>query len=831
MADLFKIGKTLNHYRILSKIASGGMGDVWLAEDTRLERKLALKLLPAEVASNPERLQRFRQEARATASLNHPNIAHIYEIGESGETHFIAMEFVDGMTLSRYLKSNRPDLATILKIFEGVADGLAKAHASGILHRDLKPDNLMVTHDGQVKVLDFGLAKLLSPPHDDMPQTRDTGITTPGSIMGTPSYMSPEQARGKTAEIDSRSDIFAFGCVLFEALTGAKAFRGEDPVDTLIKIVRDPAPSLTAINADLPHDLERIVRLCLEKDPDDRFQSIKDVAIELRAVRRELSNPTGTDDTIPIFHDRYGKRLSGSTDPDDPRRVTNDTATATQRYRHRAIWPVGVLIVLVVAAACLYWFYLRPNPPIAQIGSVAVMPFENATGNPDIEYLSDGLTEGLINSLSRLPDLAVKARSSVFRYKGKGTDVQQVGKELAVQAVLNGRLQQRGDVLLLNIELVDAGTGNQIWGENYERKVEELSLLENEITRGVALGLRERLSGADALRLSKQNAADPEALPLYLRGRFYWNRRTVPDIERSIDYFQSAIAKDPAYAPAYAGLADAYVVLPAYQPSASHDVYPKARSAAQKALQIDDSLAEAHATLGVVLHEYDWKFTESEEEFKRALDLNPNYATAHHWYAELLLDLGRYDEAVAEIKVAQSLDPLSLIINTAVGTLLTASGKHEEAIVQLQNAIEMDANFARAHLRLAFAYEDLDRFADAAVEYEKHSIASGRPIADAAAEATQLKDAANRLGPEGYWRKLIEIGEKRSEQQTPDAPIPVAQAARYARIGQRENAISILEKAYEQRGPGVLRLNLRAFDPIRSDPRFQRVREKIGLPN
>ncbi|HEX6127176.1 MAG TPA: protein kinase [Pyrinomonadaceae bacterium] len=830
MAELLGIGKPLNHYRILSKIGSGGMGDVWLAEDTRLERKVALKLLPAEVASNPERLQRFLREARATASLNHPNIAHIYEIGQSGETHFIAMEFVEGMTLSRYLITNRPELATILKIFEGVAEGLAKAHASGILHRDLKPDNIMVTQDGLVKVLDFGLAKLISRPETDVSQTPDSGITTPGAIMGTPSYMSPEQARGRTSEIDSRSDIFAFGCVLFEALTGVKAFRGEDPVDTLIKIVRDPAPSMTAINPALPHDLQRIVRLCLEKDPDDRFQSIKDVAIELRDVRRELSNPTGIAETIPILHERYGKRLSALTDPDDTQRVTNDSAVATLRFPRSLIGPVALLLVGAVAALAI-WYYLGPTIPTAQIGSIAVMPFENATGNAEIEYISDGLTEGLINSLSRLPDLSVKARSSVFRYKGKGVEVQRVGTELGVQAVLNGRLQQRGDDLLLSIDLVDAATGNQIWGEKYERKVEELSVLENEIARGVALGLRERLSGAEAQRIAKQNVADPEALRLYLRGRFHWNRRTIPDIERSIDYFQSAIAKDPAYAPAYAGLADAYVVLPAYKPSASHDVYPKARSAAQAALRIDESLAEAHATLGVVLHEYDWKFTESEDEFKRALDLNPNYATAHHWYAELLLDLGRYDEAVGEIKMAQSLDPLSLIINTAVGTLLTASGRHDEAIVQLQKAIEMDANFARAHLRLAFAYEDLGRFSDAAAEYEKHSISSGRPIAEAVAEASQLKDAANRSGPEGYWRKLIEIGEKRSDLRTPDAPIPVAQAARYARIGQREKALSILEKAYEQRGPGVLRLNLRAFDPIRADPRFQRVREQIGLPN
>ncbi len=318
MAEPLEIGKLLNHYRILSKIGSGGMGDVWLAEDTRLGRKVALKLLPAEVASTPDRLHRFHLEARATASLNHPNIAHIYEIDESDETHFIAMEFVEGETLSRYLKAHRPELRTILKIFEGVADGLAKAHASGILHRDLKPDNIMVTPDGRVKILDFGLAKLMPRPDGEISQLDDTGITTPGAIVGTPSYMSPEQARGRTLEIDARSDIFAFGCVLFEAVTGIKAFRGEDHVDTLIKIVRDPAPSLSDINPMLPDVLQRIIHHCLEKTPENRFQTINDVGIELRNLRHDLSSRSGSDETIPIFHEGYGKSIAALTDPDLP---------------------------------------------------------------------------------------------------------------------------------------------------------------------------------------------------------------------------------------------------------------------------------------------------------------------------------------------------------------------------------------------------------------------------------------------------------------------------------------------------------------------------------
>lgn len=827
MKDVLEIGKLLNHYRIVSRIGSGGMGDVYLAEDTILGRKVALKFLPSEVASNPERLHRFRQEARTAASLNHPNIAHVYEIGQSGDSHFIAMEFVDGSTLSRYLATNRPELADILKIFESVAEGLAKAHASGILHRDLKPDNIMVTHDGLVKVLDFGLAKLISKPDADVPALPDTGITTPGTIMGTPGYMSPEQARGRTGQIDSRSDIFAFGCVLFEAVTGVQAFSGEDPLDSLVKILREPAPSLTSINPALPNDLQRIVRLCLEKSPDDRFQSIKDVAIELRALRREVADRSA--ETIPIFHDRFGRSPSALTDPIDTHRVTHDPSRATLTFSRSAIWPVG-LILLAAIAALGFWYYFGSGQNSGQIASIAVMPFENATGNADVEYISDGMTESLIYNLSKLPDLFVKARSSVFRYKGRESDALLVGRELGVQAVLNGRIQQRGDVMVFNVDLVDAVNGNQMWGERYERKIHELSVLESEIARDVSLKLRERLAGSAGHDLAKQQAVDPAAYQLYLRGRFHWNRRSVPDIEKSIEYFQESIAKDPSYARAYAGLADAYVVLPAYRAQASHDAYPKARTAAQRALAIDETLADAHASLGVVLHEYDWKFAESEKEFKRAIDLNPNYATAHHWYAELLLNLNRFDEAIAEIKVAQSLDPLSLIINTAVGTFLTASGRNEEAIEQLRKAIDMDPNFARAHLRLAFAYEETGRYAEAISEYEKYAIAIGRSMSDAAAESSKLKEALARSGPDGYWRKLIEIGERRADLKAPDAPIPVAQAARYARIGEKNRALSILENAYGQRGPGILRLNLPAFDSIRSDPRFQSIRERIGLP-
>ena len=849
MAKGPKIGSLLNQYRIVDQIGAGGMGEVYLAEDTKLGRKVALKLLPEEVAKDQNRMFRFEQEARVAASLNHPSIAHIYEIAESGGIHFIAMEFVDGQTFSQFLSKTKtktkPELAKILKFLQHVAEGIAKAHAAGIVHRDLKPDNLMITRDGHVKILDFGLAKLVATPAWVQDDDADSSMaateiftrgTSSGTILGTTGYMSPEQARGRNSKVDSRSDIFSFGCILYEAVTGQRAFKGEDAVDTLIKVVSEAPPQLADLAPNIPADLQRIVHLCLAKDPEERYQSIKDVAIELKELRRHLNSGSEYDDPITEFGEDYpGMESAVRTGfrSRSPKTAGDGEAATTldfgRRGYKRFIPVAAVFIVLSAVIAGIWWAFYRPAA-VSRIESISVMPFVNATGNEEIEYLSDGMTESLINSLSKLPELSVKARGSVFRFKGRDIDPKKVGSDLDVQAVINARLLQRGDVFILSLDLVDTESGNQIWGEIYERKMSELASLDHDIARSVSVRLRERLTGADVQRLAKPQTEDPAAYQLYLKGRFHWNKRTVPDIEKSLEYFQMAIEKDPAYALAYAGLADAQVVLPAYLATASHEAYPRAREAARRALDIDDTLAEAHATMAAVLHEYDWDFSGSEKEFKRAIELNPNYATAHHWYAEYLLNMGRYDEALAEIKLAQTLDPLSLIINTAVGTFLTARGEYATAVAQLKKTIEMDPNFARAHFRLANAYESQELFEEAAGEYEKQAILVGRPPAEAIAERRKLIEGFKSSGARGYWRKLIESGEKRLAQKAPDAPPPLILATYYAQIGNTNRAIELLEKSYAQREPGVLRLNLRTLDPLRPDPRFQDLKKRIGLP-
>lgn len=491
-----------------------------------------------------------------------------------------------------------------------------------------------------------------------------------------------------------------------------------------------------------------------------------------------------------------------------------------------------VLIPLSLAVIILGGFFAyRYVTPAKQIESIAVMPFVNESGNPDIEYLSDGMTDTLINNLSRIPKLSVKARSSVFKYKGKEVEPQRVAADLNVQAVVNGRVMQRGNDLTLNLEMVDARTGDQIWGEQYIRKVGDLVALQSDIARDVSNKLRQKLTGADTERISKRGTENTEAYQLYLKGRFYWNKRTIDDINKSVEYFEQAIALDPSYALAYAGLADSYVTIPSYSNNRSKETYPKARAAALKALEIDDSLAQAHTTLACVLYEFDWKFADAENEFKRAIELDPNYATAHHWYAEYLLSMWRRDDALAEIKRAQECDPLSLIINSILGVTYLVRQEYSLAEMQLKKTIEMDPNFSRAHLFLGNVYEDEGKFDEANAEYEKADLLDGVPPAEAARRAADIGKAYRSQGPLGYWRATLALGENLLKTDPDHAPPYIVFARLSVLAGDHDKAFAYLERSFEAREPDLLRLDDPALDPIRNDPRYQSLIHRIGLPN
>ncbi len=832
-------GTKLGRYEIRSKIGEGGMGEVYLAEDTQLHRKVALKVLPADVAANKDRMRRFNQEATAAAALNHPNIAHIYEIGESEGTNFIAMEYIDGQTLRELIHGGQTDLSRLLRYLQHAAEGLAKAHAVGIVHRDLKPDNVMITRDGHAKILDFGLAKLIEPQQSSStsgaPSEQATAIlqqhSTPGVVLGTMGYMSPEQAQGKTKEVDHRSDIFSFGCILYEALTGRKAFAGKDAIDMLNKIIREQPPTITDFKPDAPNDLQRIIRRCLAKDPEDRYQTIKDVAIELRELRHELAGSAGIDTTVPP---QFGVPPSGGAIL-GPQTLPAEGETPSMHPLSSAEYIVSgikqhkfaLAVALLVLAAGVIGFgiYLHARNTEVAIDSIAVLPFQNRSAEPDSQYLSDGLAESLIYRLSQLPNLKVSPTSSVFQYRGKEIDPIRVGKELGVSAVLSGRITQRGDNLTISAELVDVRYNKLLWGEQYDRKTSELLATQREIAREIVDTLKLKVSGQER-GLAKHYTESNEAYQLYLKGRFYFNKRSEEGMQKSLEYFQQAIEKDPTFALAYSGLADTYDLLAtpdAGGAMAPDEALPKGKKAALKAIELDGTLAEPHVSLAHVKYYYDRDWPGAEREFKRAIELNPNYPQAHHWYAIYLVWSGRTNEGLAEIRRAQELDPLSLPISMTLGWLLCDAGRTDEGIEELRKTLEMDPTFVIAHHRLAICYERKGAYDGAITEYQK-VIDLGAKVLGTAGLGQAYAMAGKRNEAQKELAELQELSKHRNTWPSLFAYI-------YAGLGDKEQAFAWLDKSIDEHDLVTARLKVdHRFDNLRSDPRFAELVKRVGLP-
>ena len=817
----------LSHYRIVSKIGAGGMGEVYVAEDTRLNRKAALKLLLPEFVANQDRLRRFELEAKAAAALSHPNIAHIYEVGESDGNHYIAMEFVDGDTLTKKMHSDRPSLTTLLKYLLQVAEGLSKAHGAGIVHRDLKPDNIMVTRDGYAKILDFGLAKLIEPQSSSITSEDAATAVMPaqpmsvaGAVMGTVGYMAPEQAQGKP--VDQRSDIFSFGCILYEAATGQRAFEGDSAIDTLHKIIYSTPAPVTDINPALPADLQRIIRRCLAKEPEKRYQTIRDAANDLDDLQREIDVDSIGGRTIPpassTGEDSRATQASNSR-YNTSNSAVQQTSTSSAEYLVSQIGNhkrevAGGLLVLIALTAFGYWYSIKRTEGSSEaISSLAVMPFVNASGNADAEYLSEGMTETLISTLSQLPKLNVKARSTVFRYKGKEINPQTVGKELNVQAILNGRVVQRGDQLTLSLELIDVRTENVLWGEQYNRRSTDLVTLQGEIARDVSGKLKTKLSGAEEQRLAKAYTANSEAYQRYLQGRFYWNRRTAENIKRAIEQFKAAADSDSKYALAYAGLADCYVVSPTYAGVRASETLPLARTNAMRAIELDASLGEPHAALGMA-NWYEWRMAEAEVEYKRAIELNPNYATAHHWYSRLLRAVGRSNEAWAEIKRAEELDPLSPVIINNIAEQYIERGDLNSAVSECRRLIDLDPTFWSGHQTLGIALTKLERNVEALAEAQKSIDLAKRSNASLAF----LGHVLGRTGKRNEAMGLIkELEEKHAKQQADGRDIAVV----YAGLSDKDQAFVWLENAFQYHSFFLSGLRLEPLlASLHSDPRW-----------
>ena len=673
------IPETLSHYRVVEKLGAGAMGEVYLAKDTKLDRTVALKILPPEFAENPERLERFVREAKAASAIQHANVAHIYEIGEADGVHFIAMEHVKGETLAARLNGKPLPTKDILDIGVQVADALDEAHGKRITHRDIKPGNLMLTDRGQIKMLDFGLAKMAATnePGSDAPTEAKTAA---GLVMGTVLYMSPEQALGR--DVDGRSDIFSLGVVLYELATGRLPFSGANATETLARITTSQPEAIARLNYDVPAELERVIRKCLEKDPDARYQSARDLLVDLKNLKRDTE--------------------SGA--------VAATTPTKGNR------WPAlaAGALVLLAAAIGLFWF----SGDSEQIDSLAVLPFENGSADPDAEYFSDGVTESIIISLSKLPDVKVISRTSAFYYKGQVIDPVAVGRELGVEALVIGRIVQRGDDLSISAELVRTRDSGHIWGGRYQRKAADIFSIQEDMAREISDALRLRLTAEQEELLTKQFTTSSEAYEAYLKGRYHWNRRAEEGIRQAIVHFQEAIHRDPSYALAYSGLADSYSLLGLYYAS-PRTALPQARDAAERALELDDTLSEAHVSLAWVKTFYDRDHADAEREFQRAIQLNPTYPTAYHWYSTFLGNIGRYDEAIEQIRIAAELDPLSRIINAYYGMVLGYAGRHEEGADQIRKTLELDPSWAVGHMFLGQNYELRALFSEAIPHYEK----------------------------------------------------------------------------------------------------------------
>ena len=816
-------GERIGHYEIIRSLGAGGMGEVYLAKD-KLGRMVALKLLNQYFERNESGIARFQQEARTLLGLNHPHIVTIYDIDQVDSVYYIASELVEGETIRQRLDKGDMDLTVALEVAIQIATALAAAHEKGVVHRDIKPENIMIRADGYVKVLDFGIAKLTAghaatEPED--PTIRQVN-TAEGAVLGTAPYMSPEQARGLA--VDPRTDIWSLGVVLYEVIAGRKPFSGETTQDVITSILeKDPAP-LARYAHNVPEGLESIVSRALRKEKEGRYQTANELLFDLKELRKEIeftkSTSSETADPATLLPER-----APTSETTLPPTVSTNLSSAeyivTEIKRHRLVFIVSLLVLAAGIVVLGAYFFTRNDA--APIQSIAVLPFENQNHDPNTEYLSDGLTENIINNLTQLPTLRVIPRGSVFHYKGRESDAMTAGRELGVRAVLTGRIMQLGDNLIVSAELIDIRDNKQLRGEQYSRKVSDALSLQQEISRQITERLRLKLTGEEQKQLNKGGTSDAEAYQFYMKGRYYWNRRGVSgSLEKAIDQFQQAVQKDPNYALAYVGLADSYGLLEEYTGDQGSDTLQKARAFAERALQIDNSLAEAHSALAVI-YEGLWLWDDAEREYRLSISLNPNYPTARQWHGEYLVWMGRDDEGTAELKRAQELDPLSLVINMWLAEIYFRKGDTDAAIKQINKVLELDRDFPRPHAGLGSIYLRQGRYEEAIGAYQKAVELSGR-------SSRYFRGLGYAYGVWGKRTEALAIIKEQEQKYARKEAHAQDIAAVYSGLGDKDQVFAWLEKDFRAHSTSLPGITVDIyFDPLHSDPRYADLLRRMGL--
>jgi eukaryotic-like serine/threonine-protein kinase len=773
------LGSTVSHYRILEKLGGGGMGVVYKAQDVRLDRFVALKFLPDEIPHDVQAVEQLQREARAASALNHPHICTVHDIDEHEGRPFLVMEMLEGQTLKHRIGGKPLAENEILSMGIQIADALEAAHARDIIHRDIKPANIFVTPRGQVKVLDFGLAKLLPV---EAASTLTAGIAETRAFVGTLPYMAPEQLQGKGASI--RTDIYAFGAVLYEMATGRPPFTEEFAPELARNILEAQPPRPRELNPAISSGLEAIILKCLEKEPENRYDRVNQLLADLQRFRPS----------------RAGRPLIAA-------------ATITG-------------VALVAAFGIVAWRIERARLHAADsrpaIRSIAVLPLANFSGDPEQDYFADGMTEQLTTNLGQISALRVISRTSAMNYKGTKKKLPEIGRELDVDAVIEGSVERSGDQVRITAQLIEAPTDRHLWAKSYERNLGDVLALQDDVALSIAREIKVKLTPQEHTLMASARPVNPEAYESYLRGRYYWNRRTSEATKKALDYLNEAIAKDPTYALAYAGLADCYIILAHSGVIVAEEAQPKARAAAQRALELDPLLAEAHTSLAAVREAYDFDWAGAEAEFKRALELNPNYANGHHWYGLMLVNLGRLDEARQQIELARGLDLLSLQIQLNARLVYEAARQFDQAMEVERKVAEMDPTFGGAHFALSEDYHRKKMYREAAAELQKALLLTNE--SKEAALFANVTDAAS------YRRAVAQQIALRKGRSKTQYVSPMWFADRFLELQDNEQALAWLEKAFRERNERLVYLKMNpSYDPLRSDLRFQDLLRRIGL--